>query len=394
MEVLPAIEGGEPQRESLLRYGAPDIDDDDIIAVNEVLKSTWLTTGPKVFEFEKLFAANVGVANAIAVSSGTAAIHTALVSLELNKNDEVILPSMTFLATANCIVHCGATPVFADINPSNFLISMVDLRKKISKKTRAIIVVDFAGQPCSYDELQKLSEEFGITLVADACHSLGASYKGRCVGSLADLTAFSFHPVKHITTAEGGMLTTSNMHGAEFARRFRNHGMDLDVACRNEQQTWVYDMRAPGFNYRLSDIQCALGISQLRKLDNFVVKRREIAQHYFDAFENFDLLTPLEELPDRIHSYHLFVIQLNLQNLSVSRSHIFKALLQEGIGVNVHYKPVHQYTFYQDNYTAECDNTDEVYTRILSLPMHPSMLLNDVTDVVQAIKKVLSYYAI
>ncbi len=394
MCALPAIEGGVPQRDSMLRYGAPDVDGEDIRAVNEVLKSSWLTTGPKVSEFEELFAAKVNVADAIAVSSGTAAIHTALASLDLKKNDEVILPSMTFLATANCVVHCGAKPVFADIEPSTLLISAEDIRKKITKNTRAIIAVDFAGQPCSYDKLYKLIEEFGLILIADACHSLGASYKAKSVGGLADLTAFSFHPVKHITTAEGGMLTSLERNSTKFAYQFRNHGIDLDAVSRNKQQTWSYDMQMPGFNYRLSDMQCALGISQLRKLDHFVSKRRKIAQYYFDAFGGFDLLKPLKKLPDRVHSYHLFVVQLNLHKLSASRSHIFKALLQEGIGVNVHYTPVHQQSFYQDNYESKCINTDDVYKRILSLPIHPIMQVNDVTDVVQAVKKVLSYYAV
>ncbi|MCP4566239.1 MAG: aminotransferase class I/II-fold pyridoxal phosphate-dependent enzyme, partial [FCB group bacterium] len=248
----------------MIPYGRQSIDEEDIQSVVEVLRSDWLTTGPKVDAFEHALADYVGAEYGVAVSSGTAALHCAMYALGIGPGDEVILPPMTFAATANCVVFLGGTPVFADVQPDTLLIDPVAVEKKITKRTRAIIAVDYAGQPCDYDSLRDIANSHGLSLIADGCHALGAVYKGHRVGSLADMTVFSFHPVKHITTGEGGMITTNDPKFAGRMRRFRNHGIDTDFRQREQQGSWYYEMVDLGYNYRITDMQCALGLSQLK----------------------------------------------------------------------------------------------------------------------------------
>lgn len=372
----------------MIPYGKQFIDDDDIRAVVEVLRSDWLTTGPKVPEFEKTVADFVRAKYAVAVCNGTAALHAVMFALGVGPGDEVILPPMTFAATANSIVYQGGTPVFCDINPDTLLIEPGLIEDKITSKTKAIIAVDYAGQPCDYDELRKICEKHGLFLIADACHALGATYKDKFVGSLADMTVFSFHPVKHITTGEGGMIVTDNAKLDSKARLFRNHGILTNYKQRDQRGTWFYEMLELGYNYRITDIQCALGLSQLKKLPDFLKIRHKIASRYDDAFNLIPEIQPLTIQKDVFHAYHLYVIKLHLETLSCNRMSIFKNLRNKGIGTNVHYIPVHLHPFYRKHFGTHrnlCPMAEKVYKQILSLPIFPGMADKDIKKVIDAL---------
>jgi len=390
-----AIDGGKPIRSTMLPYGRQWVDDEDARSVAAVLHSDWLTTGPKVVEFETAFAGTAGTRHAVAVSSGTAALHTAMYALGIEPGDEVIIPAMTFAASANCVVYQGGTPVFADVDPGTLLLDPREAEKKITARTKAVIAVDFAGQPCDYERLRTLAQRRGIKLVADACHALGGSYASKPVGSLADLSTFSLHPVKHVTTGEGGVVTTDDAALAQRMRIFRNHGITSDHRQRETAGGWHYEMVDLGYNYRLTDIQCALGLSQLPKLSEWIARRRQIAGCYDAAFSSLKGLQPLSVRPDTAHAYHLYVIRLDLDRLKVKRDTIFAALRAEGIGVNVHYIPVHLHPFYQKRFATGlglCPVAESAYERILSLPIFPAMTDRDCDDVIHAVQKVLSAY--
>ncbi|HEX9453582.1 MAG TPA: UDP-4-amino-4,6-dideoxy-N-acetyl-beta-L-altrosamine transaminase [Candidatus Binatia bacterium] len=392
-----AIDGGTPVRKSVLPYGHQSIDDDDVRAVVQVLRSDWLTTGPKVREFERAFADFVQAGEAVAVSSGTAALHTAMHALGIATGDQVIVPTMTFAATANCVAYQGGTPVFADVDGRTLLIDPDDVEAKITPQTRAIIAVDYAGQPCDYDRLRAIAQHHGLALVADACHALGASYKGRPVGTLADLNIFSLHPVKAMTTGEGGMISCASFETAHVMRRFRNHGITSDHFQREQLGSWLYEMVELGYNYRLSDIQCALGLSQLEKLPAWVASRRSIARRYDAAFAQLRGARPLHVNPDVEHGYHLYVVQLDMNYLAADRERVFAALRAEGIGVNVHYLPVHLHPYYQERFKTQlgqCPRAEAAYQTILSLPLFAAMTDADVDDVIEAMWKVVHGYAI
>jgi perosamine synthetase len=372
----------------MIPYGKQSIDDDDVRAVVEVLRSDWLTTGPKVPEFEKAVADFVRAKYAVAVCNGTAALHAVMFALGIGPGDEVILPPMTFAATANSIVYQGGTPIFSDINPDTLLIEPGLIEDKITSKTKAIIAVDYAGQPCDYDGLRKICEKHGLFLIADACHALGATYKDKFVGSLADMTVFSFHPVKNITTGEGGMIVTDDAKLDSRARLFRNHGIQTNYKQRDQQGTWFYEMLELGYNYRITDIQCALGISQLKKLPDFLKIRHKIASRYDDAFNLIPEIQPLTILKDVFHAYHLYVIKLHLEALSCSRMSIFQYLRNQGIGINVHYIPVHLHPFYRKHFGTHrniCPMAEKVYEQILSLPIFPGMTDKDIKKVIDAL---------
>jgi len=391
-----AIHGGAPVRREMLPYARQSLDEDDINAVLEVLRADWLTTGPQVAAFEQDFAAFVGTREAVAVSSGTAALHTAMHAAGIGPGDEVIVPAMTFLATANAVVFQGGTPVFADVHPDTLLIDPDSAKKKITPRTRAIVTVDYAGQPCDYDVLKDLAQKHGLLLIDDACHALGAEYKGKKLGGLADLTVFSFHPAKHITTGEGGMIVTDSPEFADRMRRFRNHGITADLQQRAQQGTWYYEMADLGYNYRLTDFQCALGRSQLRKLPGWLERRREIAGAYDAAFAGMPAVRPPAVRPDVYHAYHLYVIRLDRKRLSVSRDDIFLALRAEGIGVNVHYLPVPMHPFYRETFDTRPDQCPEAFAAandILSLPIFPRMAEKDVEEVIFACRKVITAFS-
>jgi perosamine synthetase len=377
----------------LIPYGKQKIDEADIAAVVEVLRSDWLTTGPKVEEFEHRFAEYVGARHAVAVSSGTAALHAALHALGVGPGDEVIVPPITFAATANAAVFLGATPVFADVDPQTLLIDPGCVEKKISPRTRAIIGVDYGGQPCDYDSLTSIATRAGANLVADACHSLGATLGSRQAGSLAELSAFSFHPVKHITTGEGGMITTGDARLAGRMRQFRNHGITTDHHQRHVEGAWFYEMVELGYNYRLTDFQCALGLSQLSRLPDWLLRRREIALCYSEAFRELEGIELLQVRPGVSHAYHLYVVRITGKNPRANRDRVFSQLRGRGIGVNVHYIPVHLHPFYRTRFGTGpglCPVAERVYGEILSLPLFPAMTDEDVAAVVREVERALT----
>lgn len=365
-------------------YGRQQIGADDIQAVVDVLQSDWLTTGPKVSEFEKAVADFTGAVYAVAVSSGTAALHAAMFAIGVGPGDEVIVPAITFVATANSVVYQGGTPVFADVQPDTLLIDPDDVRQKITNRTKAIIAVDYAGQPCDYERLQKIADEHNLHLIADSCHAIGAEYRGRKVGTLAELTIFSFHPVKHITTGEGGMVVTDNPELAESMRQFRNHGISSDHRQRESQATFHYDMEGLGYNYRISDVQCALGISQLKKLPGWLTRRREIAKRYDVLLADSFNVKPLSSHQDIMHAYHLYVVKLSD---IIERDTVFQHMREKNIGVNVHYQPVYLHSYYQQ-YGYEsglCPVAEKVYGSILSLPMYAEITDQQVEHVARVI---------
>jgi perosamine synthetase len=381
----------EIKAEQPIPYSRQWLDDADIQAVVDVLRSDWLTTGPKVSEFEHAFAEAVQAGHAVAVSNGTAALHCAVSAINVGPGDEVIVPTMTFAATANCAVYCGGTPVFADVLPSNLLIDPADVEAKLTPRTAAVIAVDYAGHPCNYDKLKEITDRQGIRLIADACHSLGGSYKGRSVGSLADLSIFSFHPVKHVTTGEGGMIVCEDEELAEKMRIFRNHGITSSPLEREQEGTWFYEMGSLGWNYRITDFQCALGVSQLRKLSDWVVRRREIAHRYDEAFAELPGIEPLQADDDIAHAYHLYVIRIEA-NDHRDRHSVFSALRNRGILANVHYVPVHLHPYYRQRFGTQkgsCPVAEKAYEQIISLPIFPRMTYEDVTRVIRVCREVV-----
>jgi perosamine synthetase len=398
MPVMPmtrealAIDGGTPVRKTLLPYGRQSIGEDDIQAVVDVLRSDWLTTGPKVAEFEEAFAAWVGAKDAVSFSSGTAALHGAAFAAGLKAGDEAITTPMTFAATANCVLYQGAIPVFADVSADTLNLDPERVEQRITTRTRAILPVDYAGHPADLDAMKELASRHGLVVIEDASHALGAEYKGPPVGSVADMTVFSFHPVKHLATGEGGMVTTDRPDYAETLRRFRNHGISSDARQRQSAGQWHYEMVLLGFNYRLTDIACALGSSQLKKLRENLSRRREIAARYASAFCDLEGLTMPAVRADVNPAWHLYPIRLNLEKLSADRGQIFRALRAENIGVNVHYIPVHLHPYYRDHlgYRAgEYPIAENAYERLISLPMFHGMTDGDVGDVIAAVKKVV-----
>lgn len=391
-----AIEGGTPVRATFLPYGRQSIDEADIQAVIEVLRSDWLTTGPKVAEFEEAFAARVGAAHAVSFSSGTAALHAAAFAAGVKAGDEAITTPMTFAATANCVLYQGATPVFADVSDDTLNIDPELISSRISSKTRALLPVDYVGHPADLTPIMEIAQRHGLIVIEDACHALGAQYNGKRVGSVADMTVFSFHPVKHITTGEGGMVTTDNPRFAETLRRFRNHGIASDARQRQSAGQWHYEMVFLGFNYRLSDIGCALGIEQLKRLDSNLCRRRQIAARYKDAFRGFSGVIPPVVRSEVDPAWHLYPVRLDLAKLKADRAQIFRALRGENIGVNVHYIPVHLHPYYRDHFDYKAGDfpvAEDAYARLLSLPMFHGMSDQDVDDVIQAVKKVLEHYS-
>ena len=348
------------------------IEEDDIQAVVDVLRSDYLTTGPKIAEFEKMVADYVGAKYAVAISNGTSALHAACFAAGIQPGDEVITTPLTFAASANCVLYCGGTPVFADVDPKTYNIDPEDIRRKITDKTKAIIAVHLAGQPCDMDEIHKIAKEHDLLVIEDGAHALGSVYKGKKVGTLSDMTTFSFHPVKPITTGEGGMIVTDNEQFYQKMMLFRSHGItrEENLMTRNDGP-WFYQQLDLGYNYRITDIQCALGCSQMKKLDRFLARRKQIVARYNEAFADCENIITPYQLPETESGWHLYIVQVK----NCDRRKVFEALREQGIAVNVHYIPVYMHPYYQEHgyKDVHCKNAEEIYSHIITLPLYPAL---------------------
>ncbi len=389
-----AIDGGQPIRPNPLPYGHQVIDEDDIQTVVDVLRSDWLTTGPNVAAFERAMAQRVGAKYAVAVSNGTAALHAAAFAADIQPGDEVIVAPMTFAASANCVRYQGGTVVFADVRPDTLNLDPKCAAAAITPRTKAIVTVDYTGQPADLDDINALAKQHHLIVIEDAAHALGATYHLQPIGALTDLTTFSLHPVKHITTGEGGVITTNRAELAARLRLFRNHGITSDHRQREQTGSWFYEMVELGYNYRITDFQCALGLSQLKKLSEWLDRRRAIAARYMAAFAAMPEIELPVVLLDRAPAWHLYVIRLNLERLRASRAEVFAALRAENIGVNVHYIPVPWHPYYQSlGYRkGQWPVAEAAYARMISLPMWAGMTDRDVEDVIAAVQKVIEAY--
>jgi len=392
-----AIHHGKPVRSTPLPYGHQDIRDEDIEAVIQVLRSDWITTGPKVREFEEAVAAYAGARFAVSFSSGTAALHGAAFASGLGPGDQAITTPFTFCATANCALYVGATPVFADVCSSTLNIDPEQIKRKVTPHTKAILPVDYAGHPAELDAIQELADKHGLVVIEDAAHALGSTYRGQRVGSLSRMTVFSFHPVKHITTGEGGMVTTDDPESDRRLRRFRSHGVDEEQRRKQgaTKGQWHYEMIDLGYNYRLTDIGSALGLSQLKRLPENISRRRDIVGWYNGAFAEMPgLIIPVEE-PHVRSAWHLYPIRLELDRFTVGRQEIFEALRAENILVNVHYIPVHLHPYYRQRFGYEGGEfpvAEAAYQSLITLPLFHSMTKHDAEDVISAVRKVTGHF--
>ncbi|MBU3934945.1 UDP-4-amino-4,6-dideoxy-N-acetyl-beta-L-altrosamine transaminase [Patescibacteria group bacterium] len=366
----------------LIPYGHQAIDEKDIEEVVKVLKSDWLTQGPKLEQFEKAIAEYCGVKYAVAVSSGTAALHSVYIAAGIKSGDEVVTTPLTFAATANMLVQCGAKPVFADIKKDTLNIDPKEIERRITSKTKAIVTVDFAGLPCDYDEISKIAKKHNLLLIEDACHALGSEYKGKKIGSFADMTVLSFHPVKHITTGEGGIILTNNKDFYNKLKTIRNHG----IVKKPENGKWYYEIEEPGFNYRITDFQCALGLSQLKKINSFLNRRRQIVSSYKKAFKDIrKIQLPIESNGVK-SAWHIYPVRF----LGVDRKKMFDYFQANSIGVQVHYMPLHLHPFYRKKFGYKRGSfpiAEKYYERAITLPLFPSMTKKEIKHVIETVKR-------
>lgn len=395
MEKL-AIKGGFPVRGGKIFYGRQWIEDDDVKAVCDTLRSDFITCGPKVDEMETNLCAYTGAKYAVGVSNGTAALHLACLAAGVGPGDEVITTPITFAASANCALYCGAKPVFADINPETYNIDPASIREKITERTKAIVAVDFTGQPVEVEEIRRICDEFNLVFIQDAAHSIGSKYNGVQVGSLADMTTFSFHPVKTVTGGEGGAILTSNEEYFKKLSLFRTHGITKDPGQMLEEPEgiWYYEQQELGYNYRITDFQAALITSQMRKLDRFVARRKAIVTRYNEAFADLPEIIIQKEIPQADTCRHLYIIQLDLERLTCTRREFFDALAAENVQPQVMYIPVYWFPYYQTLGFEKglCPKAEHLYSRIMCIPLYPKMTDQDVADVIHAVKKVIENY--
>lgn len=395
MEKL-AILGGKPTFEKRIGYGHQYIDDADIQAVVETLKSDFLTCGPKVTEAEEKLCRITGAKHAVLVSNGTAALHAACFAAGIGEGDEVITTPMTFAASANCSLYCGARPVFADIDPETYNIDPDSVEKNITDKTKAVVAVDYTGQAVDLDRLKDICHKHGLILIEDAAHSLGTKYKGQPVGSIADLTEFSFHPVKTCTAGEGGAVTTNDDKLYERLQLFRTHCItrNQDLMEGPSEGGWYYQQVDLGFNFRVTDIQAALLSSQLDKLDMFGARRKELVKRYNAAFEKMPEIIVQKDIPESDSVRHLYIIQLDLEKLKCTRKEVYDALQAEGIGVNVHYIPTYYFPYYQKMGYSKglCPNAEKLYEGIISIPLYYSLSNEEQDKVIDAVQRIIEYY--
>ncbi len=379
-----------PRRQEFLPYALPLIENDDIEAVVDSLRSNWVTKGPKTVEFEKRFAEYIGVKHAIAFNSCTAGLHTALIAAGIGEGDEVITTPMTFAASANVIIHAGATPVFVDIDPITMNIDPNKIEEKMTPRTKAIIPVHIAGFPCEMDEIMAIASKHNLFILEDAAHAVHTRYKDKMIGSIGDATAFSFYATKNLMTGEGGMVTTNNDELAEKLRVYSLHGMSRNAWNRyTAKGSWHYEITFPGYKYNMTDIQAALGLTQLGKLQSMQSTRESIALRYNQAFSTIpELEIPFDSEYAR-HAWHLYIIKLNLEKISVDRAEFIELLREENIGTSVHFIPVHLHPYYRDTFGLErgfMPQAENVYDRIISLPLYPKMTDTDVQDVIEAVR--------
>lgn len=378
----------ESEHEIMIPYGRQTLEKDDIEAVVRVLQSDYLTTGPMIAEFEKTVCEYTNTKYAVAVSNGTAALHAACFAAGIEPGDEVITSPITFAASANCVLYCGGTPVFADINPKTYNMDSADIERKITPKTKAIIAVHLAGQPCDMDAIHSIAKKYRLIVIEDGAHALGAEFKGKKIGGLSELTTFSFHPVKPVTTGEGGMIMTNNKELYQRLLLFRSHGITRNekFMTRNDGP-WFYQQLELGYNYRITDIQCALGISQMKKLDSFLQRRREIAKRYNESFSTVkNVITPYQ-CEESKSGWHLYIIQVKNRD----RRTVFEEMRKKGIGVNVHYIPVYFHPYYRENgyLNVKCVAAEELYERMISLPIYPTLTEGEQQYVIQTVKELV-----
>ncbi len=391
-----AIFGGSPIREKPIYYGRQYIDEEDIMAVVETLKQSLITSGPKIDEVEEKICEITGAKYAVVVANATAALHIACMSLGIGEGDEVITTPLTFVASANCILYCGAKVVFSDINPYTYNICVEDIKRKITSRTKAIIAVDFAGQAAELDKIREICKQNNLYFIEDAAHAIGTKYDGEAVGSIADVTCFSFHPVKTVTSGEGGAVTTNDIEIYKRLKLLRGHGITRDKEMMKEKSrgSWYYEQIALGFNYRMTDFQAALLISQLNKLSKFSSKRKQITQYYNNAFKNIDEIILQKNHPKSDTTPHLYIIQLDLEKLNCTRKEFFDAMKAEGINCQVHYIPVYYQPYYREMGYKKgiCSNAEKIYEGIISIPLYYEMKDEDINDVVNAVKKIVEWY--
>lgn len=398
----PAIEGGTPVRDTKIFYGHQCLDEADYQAVLDVLKSDYLTCGPKIDELERRLCEITGAKYAVAVSNGTAALHIACLAAGIGEGDEVITTPITFAASANCALYCGARPVFADIDERTYNIDPESVRAHVTERTKAVVAVDYTGQSTKLDELLEICREHGLLLITDGAHSIGTKYKGRPTGSIADMTTFSFHPVKTVTAGEGGAVMTNDEKLYEKLSLFRTHGitrnpamMSADPDGRERRGSWYYEQVELGYNYRMTDIQAGLLLSQLNKLDLFKARRREIVEKYNEAFSKLPQVIVQEEIPESDTTRHLYILRINPEKLTIDRKQFFEALGAENVCCNVHYIPVYYFPYYQrlGYKKGLCPKAEKLYEEIISLPLYYGMSDRDAEDVIAAVKKIALYYA-
>ena len=392
----PAIEGGTPVRNKKIYYGHQYLDEADYKAVEEVLRSDYLTCGPKINELEQKLCKITGAKYAVACSNGTAALHIACMAAGLKEGDELITTPITFAASANCALYVGAKPVFADINPETYNIDPASVKAHINENTKAVVAVDYTGQAVELDELLKICHERNITLIEDGAHSIGTLYRGKPVGSIADMTTFSFHPVKTVTAGEGGAVMTNSEELYKKLLLARSHGITRDesLMSRESEGPWYYEMVDMGYNYRMTDIQAGLLISQLDKLPMFKARRQEIVNKYNEAFEKLDSITVQKEIPESDTARHLYILRIKSDRLKINRRQFFDALGAENVVCNVHYIPVYYFPQYKKmGYERGlCPNAEALYEEIISLPLYYAMTDQDVADVIEAVTKIARYY--
>jgi len=393
----PAVAGGTPVRNTKIFYGHQCLDEADYQAVLDVLKSDYLTCGPKIEELERKLCEITGARYAVAVSNGTAALHIACLAAGIGEGDEVITTPITFAASANCALYCGAKPVFADINDKTYNIDPESVRQHVTERTKAVVAVDYTGQSAQLDELLEICREHGLLLITDGAHSIGTKYKGQPTGSIADMTTFSFHPVKTVTAGEGGAVMTNDEALYQKLSLFRTHGITRNPALmsREPDGSWYYEQVDLGYNYRMTDIQAGLLISQLNKLELFKSRRREIVNKYNAAFSGIPQVIVQEEIPESDTTRHLYILRINPEKLCIDRKEFFEALGAENICCNVHYIPVYYFPYYQKlGYEKGlCPKAEKLYEEIISLPLYYGMSDRDVDDVITAVQKIAAYYA-